>query len=47
MTMTRTEESTAVASSVAPTLLLALELGERTSKLGFTMGLGYRPRRHA
>ena len=45
MTMTRTEESTAVArTSVAPTLLLAFELGERTWKLGFTTGLGQRPR---
>jgi transposase len=43
-TMTRTEESTAVAISVAPTLLLAFELGERTWKLGFTIGLGQRPR---
>ena len=31
MTMTRTEESTAVATPVAPTtLLLAFELGERS-----------------
>jgi transposase len=44
MTMTRTEESTAVANSVVPTLLLALELGERTWKLGFSMGLGQPPR---
>jgi transposase len=44
MTMTRTEESTAVATSVTPTLLLAFELGERTWKLGFTTGLGQRPR---
>jgi transposase len=44
MTMTRTEESTAVATTVAPTLLLAFELGERTWKLGFTTGLGQRPR---
>src|SRR6266849_11009333 len=44
MTMTRTEESTAVATAVAPTLLLAFELGERTWKLGFTTGLGQRPR---
>lgn len=44
MTMTRTQESTAVASSVAPTLLLAFELGERTWKLGFTTGLGQQPR---
>ena len=40
-TMTRTAESTA-----PPTcpLLLAFELGERTWKLGFTTGLGQRPR---
>ena len=45
MTMTRTEESTAVATAVAPTiLLLAFELGERSWKLGFTPGLGQRPR---
>jgi transposase len=44
MTMTRTEESTAVATAVAPTLLLAFELGERTWKLGFTTGLGQHPR---
>lgn len=40
MTMTRTTEST-----VSPTcLLLALELSERTWKLGFTIGRGQRPR---
>ncbi len=39
-TMTRTEESTAPPSC----LLLAFELGERTWKLGFTVGLGERPR---
>jgi transposase len=45
MTMTRTEESTAVATPVAPTtLLLAFELGERRWKLGFTPGVGQRPR---
>jgi transposase len=44
MTMTRTEESTAVATAVVPTLLLAFELGERTWKLGFTTGLGQQPR---
>jgi hypothetical protein len=38
-TMTRTQESTA-GTSVAPTLLLAFELGERTWKLGFTTGFG-------
>jgi transposase len=44
MTMTRTQESSAVATFVATTLLLAFELGERTWKLGFTTGLGQRPR---
>jgi transposase len=44
MTMTRTEESTAVATAVALTLLLAFELGERVWKLGFTTGLAQRPR---
>jgi transposase len=44
ITMTRTEESTAVAPATAPTLLLAFELGERSWKLGFTTGLGQRPR---
>src|ERR1700730_18517856 len=44
MTMTRTEESTAVATAIVPTLLLAFELGERTWKLGFTTGLGQQPR---
>ena len=39
-TMTRTEESTAPRSC----LLLAFELGERTWKLGCTVGLGQRPR---
>jgi hypothetical protein len=44
MTLTRTEESTAVATSVAPTLLLAFELGQRSWKLGFTTGFGQPPR---
>jgi transposase len=44
MTMTRTEESTAAATPIGPTLLLAFELGERVWKLGFTVGLGARPR---
>ena len=44
MTMTRTEESIAVTTSGTPSLLLAFELGERTWKLGFTTGLGQRPR---
>jgi hypothetical protein len=38
-TMTRTEEPAAGVNSIAPTLLLALELGTRTWKLGFTIGL--------
>jgi transposase len=38
--MTRHEESTAPTSC----LLLAFELGERTWKLGFTVGMGQRPR---
>jgi transposase len=44
MTMTRPEESTAVATRTGPTLLLAFELSERVWKLGFTTGLGQRPR---
>jgi hypothetical protein len=44
MTMTRLEEATAVATTPGPTLLLAFELGERVWKLGFTTGLGQRPR---
>jgi transposase len=44
MTMTRTEESTAVATTREPTLLLAFELSERVWKLGFTTGVGQRPR---
>jgi transposase len=39
-TMTRTSESTAP----TPCLLLAFELGRRTWKLGFSVGLGQRPR---
>jgi transposase len=39
-TMTRTGESTAA----PPCLLIAFELSERTWKLGFTGGLGQRPR---
>jgi transposase len=44
VTMTRAEQSTAGANPSGPTLLLAFELGERVWKLGFTMGLGARPR---
>jgi hypothetical protein len=40
MTKTSTEETTAVPTSIAPTLLLAFELGDRTWKLGFTIGFG-------
>ncbi len=43
MTMTRIEEST-VSTHPSPTVLLACELSERTWKLGFTTGLGQRPR---
>jgi transposase len=44
MTTTRTIESTAPTSTSTINLLLALELGERSWKLGFTTGLGQRPR---
>jgi len=44
MTMTRTEESTATTLASAINLLLAFELGERVWKLGFSTGLGQRPR---
>ncbi len=44
MTMTRTSEFTAVALTGSTILLLAFELGERVWKLGFTTGLGPRPR---
>jgi transposase len=44
MTKTAKEETTAVATSNAPTLLLAFELGDRTWKLGFTIGFGQPPR---
>ena len=40
MTMTRTSES----SAPTPCLLLAFELGQRSWKLGFTVGIGQRPR---
>jgi transposase len=40
ITMTRTTESTAPTDS----LLLAFELGQRSWKLGFTVGMGQRPR---
>lgn len=42
MTMTRRSECTAV--TTMPVLLLAFELGQRTWKLGFSRGLGERPR---
>src|SRR5262245_51471112 len=44
VTMTRTEDSTRVATVFEPTILMALELGERSWKLGFATGLGHRPR---
>jgi transposase len=44
MTMTRTQESTAPTITSPINLLLAFELGERTWKLGFSTGLGQRPR---
>ena len=40
ITMTRPNESTAPACG----LLLAFELGQRSWKLGFTVGMGQRPR---
>lgn len=43
-TTTRVNESTAPITIITTTLLLAFELGERTWKLGFTTGLGQRPR---
>src|SRR6266478_4374894 len=42
MTTTRMQQSTAPATPTA--LLLAFELGERVWKLGFTTGMGQRPR---
>jgi transposase len=42
MTTSRTQQSTAPATPTA--LLLAFELGERVWKLGFTSGMGQRPR---
>lgn len=44
MTTTRTPECTAVEVTAPGPLLLAFELGERAWKLGFTTGLGQRPR---
>jgi transposase len=43
-TMTRTHESTPLPPAAPVNLLLAFELGERSWKLGFTTGLGQRPR---
>ena len=43
-TTTRVSESTAPTPPSPINLLLAFELGERTWKLGFTTGLGQRPR---
>jgi transposase len=44
ITMTRTTESTAATDTSSVTLLLAFELGERSWKIGFTTGMGQRPR---
>ena len=44
MTMTRPNECTAPTNLSSINLLLAFELGERSWKLGFTTGLGQRPR---
>jgi transposase len=44
MTTTCSHESTASAANCALALLLAFELSERTWKLGFSTGLGQRPR---
>ena len=43
-TTTRVNESTAPITIITTTLLVAFELGERSWKLGFTTGLGQRPR---
>ena len=43
-TTTYVPESIALAATTTINLLLAFELGERTWKLGFTVGLGQRPR---
>ena len=43
-TMTRSDQSTASMSTHPLTLFVAFELGERPWKLGFTTGLGQRPR---
>lgn len=43
-TTTRVLESTASAPTTPLHLLLAFELGERSWKLGFTTGMGQRPR---
>ena len=44
MTTTCDHQSTATAPDATVRLLLAFELGERTWKLGFSTGLGQRPR---
>jgi hypothetical protein len=44
MTMTRTNECTAPAGTATLNLLLAFELGDRVWKIGFTTGMGQRPR---
>ena len=43
-TMTRVDQSTVSMNEQPVTVLLALELGDRTWKLGFTTGIGQRPR---
>jgi transposase len=43
-TMTRTTKCTAPAITDSITMLLAFELGERSWKIGFTTGMGQRPR---
>ena len=43
-TMTRVDQSPVSMNDQPVTVLLALELGERTWKLGFTTGIGQRPR---
>src|SRR5215469_8575878 len=42
--MTRTNECTPMALTGSRTLLLAFELGDRVWKLGFSTGMGQRPR---
>jgi transposase len=44
MTMTRTNESTAMTVTTSTDLLMAFELGDRVWKIGFSTGMGQRPR---